>query len=119
MTNTETPEPLTPERIFELEVMLAKMHEASDTFYGLAQRTRCHPFIEFTGLMNEYIKVCRSSLGRGIDFAEANTHNGLALHMEQYEAAYLAEKFECIFGPTMRAHPKVHATFARAIGLKS
>jgi hypothetical protein len=81
----------------ELRAMLDAMQRASDAFYLAATRTNVHGFIEFTGLMNEYIKICRHALAKGQDFTLANTHSGRSLSMEHYEAAYLAEKLQCIF----------------------
>jgi len=37
---------------------LDAMAQASGAFYAAAIRIGNHPFIEFTGLMNEYIKIC-------------------------------------------------------------
>lgn len=70
-------DPMTDERKRELKVALEKMQAVSDRFYNGAIHTGCHPFIEFCGLINEYINVCRRSLEAGIDFADANTHVGL------------------------------------------
>lgn len=83
---------------------LEKMHAASGNFYAAAVRTNCHVFIEFTGLMNEYIKVCTAMTAAGdTSWMSANTHSGVPLKMESYELDYLAEKLDCIYGPTMKA----------------
>jgi hypothetical protein len=89
------------------EEALNKMRAASSAFYGAAVRTGVHAFIEFTGLMNEFIAVCENTPG----FMDANTHNGGALNVEAFQAAYLAEKLDCIYGPTFRKHPEL----ARAV----
>lgn len=81
----------------ELVVMLRRMREASAVFYGMAVNTRCHPFIEFTGLMNEYIKCCELAAEQGIDFADCNTHSGQQLPMPGHAVDYVNEKLECIF----------------------
>ena len=83
----------TPERT----VMLRRMREASNVFYRLAVQAGCHPFIEFTGLMNEYINCCESADRSGIDFADCNKHAGQNLPMHQHEIDYVNEKLECIF----------------------
>jgi hypothetical protein len=97
----------------EMEAMLRKMEAASLQFYEAARRTGCHPFIEFTGFMNEYIKICRDSLNQGVEFPRSNTHTGLALPMKPHQAEYIAEKFDCIFGPSFRTHPQLKQIFDR------
>lgn len=81
----------------EREKALKQMQAASDSFYYAAVRIGVHPFIEFTGLMNEYIKVCREAHAKGIDFSECNTHSGIDLPMHPWEVNYVNEKLECIF----------------------
>ncbi len=80
---------------------IAKMELASSAFYYAAMRTGNHAFIEFTGLMNEYIKICRRAVEEGIDFMMANTHSGMVLPIETHHVAYLAEKLDCIYGPSL------------------
>lgn len=81
----------------EREVMLEKMHAASGSFYAAACRIGNHPFIEFTGLMNEYINVCQTAHDKGIDFTQCNTHSGMFLPMKEHNINYVNEKLECIF----------------------
>lgn len=81
----------------EREKALKEMQAASDEFYHKAQRIGNHPFIEFTGLINEYIKLCENAHEQGIDFSECNTHNGMNLPMESFQVSYINEKLECIF----------------------
>lgn len=81
----------------EGDEILHAMQQASDAFYKSAVAVRCHPFIEFTGLMNEYIKACEDAHADGIDFTECNTHSGRELPMKDYQVAYVNEKLECIF----------------------
>lgn len=101
----------------EREPMLAGMQEASNAFYYAAIRIGCHPFIEFAGLMNEYIKLCQQAHKAGIDFTNANAHSGNALPMEDYNAEYLAEKLECIYGPTLQQNLKLRRAFLVRLGL--
>lgn len=101
----------------ELLDMLAKMDAASRLFYSLAVRAGCHGFIEFTGLMNEYINVCRQTLEAGQDFTLSNTHAEKPLVIQDYQISYFAEKFDCIFGPTLRAHPESRKILAKMLGL--
>lgn len=88
----------TPE---QQKTMLAGMRAAAKDFYVAAALTQCHAFVEFAGLMNEYIKICARALEQGKDFTETNIHTGEALTIEAYEAAYLREKLECIFGTSL------------------
>ena len=81
----------------ELAKMIEQMKALSDMFYLNVTHIGNHPFIEFTGLMNEYIKVCANALEAGIDFSECNTHKSFKLPMEPFEKAYINEKLECIF----------------------
>jgi hypothetical protein len=99
----------------ELEDMLTKMEAASSVFYGLAVRSGCHAFIEFTGLMNEFIKVCRQTMDAGIAFAFSNTHNDTPLVVHPYNMQYMAEKLDCIFGPVFRASPEMRDVFLNAM----
>jgi len=97
----------------ELQGMIDRMHEVSDAFYAGAFRAGCHGFIEFCGLMNEYIKVCQQSLDGGVDFSSANTHSEKPLVVHGYNINYIVEKIDCIFGPTIRANPEARAAFQR------
>jgi hypothetical protein len=87
----------------EREVMLDQMRRASDAFYYLAARTHCHPFLEFTGLMNEYIGLCQKAHALGIDFTMTSIHTGKALPIEDHHIAYLGEKLGCIYGSSLDA----------------
>ena len=79
------------------EVCLRKMRETSDAFYRAAFKIGNHAFVEFCGLMNEYIKICQENHERGIDFTNCNTHCSERMVVRPYEMAYLREKLECIF----------------------
>jgi len=86
--------PQTPEEI--LEAMKAVSHN----YYREAIATNCHTFIEFTGLMNEYIKICERNLKqRGVDFTKTSVHNPgqPKLQIEDWELAYINDKLRCIF----------------------
>jgi hypothetical protein len=95
----------------ELQEMIDKMKTASRLFYSLAQGTGVHQFIEFTGFMNEYIKICEQALAKGIDFTETSTHTGTPLPMHDYEAAYIGEKFGCIFETAFNNDPALKEAF--------
>lgn len=110
-------EELTAERRAELEDVLAKMQKASLSFYGDAVLIGCHPFIEFTGFMNEYIAICRAALEQGIDFTEVSAHHGGELPMKIHHARYLGEKFGCIFSSTFGTDPKLLEVFLNSADL--
>ncbi|KQO27201.1 hypothetical protein [Acidovorax sp. Leaf78] len=81
----------------EREVALQRMERAADEFYRSAVQIGNHPFIEFAGLMNEYITACRQAHAQGIDFSQCSKHNGMALPLHPVMSDYINEKLECIF----------------------
>jgi hypothetical protein len=92
------PDAYTPE---QRAVMILKMKLASGTYYRDAVGTGVHAFIEFNGLMNEFIQVCERAQSAGQDFTMANTHSGQALPVHPHNLTYLAEKLNCIYGPAL------------------
>jgi hypothetical protein len=76
---------------------LNRMWRAANQFYQAATETECHTFIEFTGLLREYCKVCQENLARGIDFRELNGHTSQRMELQAYEIDYFNEKLNCIF----------------------
>ena len=104
-----------PIDMLEVARLIREMEAASSAFYRTAQRIGVHPFLEITGFMAEIIKLFRNSAAMGIDFTMATAHNEMPLNIEPYEAAYLGEKFDCIFGPTFRANKRAWSIFKRAI----
>ena len=95
----------------ELEAMLTGMRQASSAFYAMAFKIGCHPFIEFTGLMNEYIQMCSNALAQGQDFTETSIHGGgQPLPMQAHHRAYLDEKLQCIYGYSLQALTVADAT---------
>lgn len=99
----------------DLTDMIAKMNDVTKSFYAAATQTGCHGFIEFCGLMGEYVKMCEFSLENGIDFATANTHNERPLAAAPHQIAYIVEKLDCIFGPAIRSNPETKAAFASLV----
>ncbi len=83
------------------EGCLRSMRQASAMFYRAAVTAGNHAFIEFTGLMNEYINLCEAAHAAGIDFTCANKHNE-HLPWEDHHKQYLNEKLECIYGVTFK-----------------
>ena len=81
----------------EREVAICEMKQASDGFYRMAIAINVHQFIEFCGLMNEYINACEHAHKSGIDFSECNGHNSQLLPMESFMIHYVNEKLNCIF----------------------
>ena len=81
----------------ERTTALAEMQLVSNDFYARAAKIGVHPFIEFCGLMNEYIKCCEYAHKQGIDFSECNKHTGEHLPMQPFAVGYINEKLECIF----------------------
>lgn len=88
----------------ELRAMLLGMRRASHDFYRSAALIGHHAFIEFAGLMHEYIVLCECALARGDDFTETSVHGGKAvLPMEEHHRRYLSEKLACIYGKSLEA----------------
>lgn len=91
------------------------MRKVALAFYPQAANTHVHAFIEFCGLMQKFIDICEQTSKKGLDFNESNTHTGEALAVAAHDVRYLAEKFDCIFGPTL-ADPKMRQVFLEAMG---
>jgi hypothetical protein len=88
---------MTPKRFFELHEILGSMRKISHSFYQSAFALGNHPFIEFTGIINEYIKECESCLSLGVDFTNCNAHSGHKFPLPTHSKLYIEEKLECIF----------------------
>lgn len=89
----------------ELRVCVKGMEAASALFYAAAIRTGNHAFIEWTGLINEYIKLCEAAAAQGIDFRFLNIHCGKHLPMRPHNLHYIQEKLDCIYGLDVLASP--------------
>jgi hypothetical protein len=94
---------LSPERQQELHQICDQMQAVSKEFYVRATHIGNHAFIEFCGLMNEYIKACRDAIAKDVDFTQANVHTGKPLPLTDYQLDYIAEKFSCIYGESFAA----------------
>lgn len=68
----------------------------TDRFYIAARALEFHAFLEFAGLMREFIRISRDPAGG----------------CREYHAQYIGEKFGCIFG-RMLAHPPQFQAFLR------
>lgn len=75
----------------------------------------CHLFIEFTGLLNQYIELCQRARAKEIDFAQCNRHTGSKVPMDGRDIDYLREKLECIFSGQI----EINATAAPGTAKKS
>jgi hypothetical protein len=95
----------------ERERMLARMTEIKDSFYAAAQRAGHHQFLEFAGLMSEYIKACERMHRAGVDFGTVD------VDLKEHEAEYIAEKLDCIFGQAL-VDKKTRAAFLGALAAK-
>lgn len=93
---------LTECRKEELRNICRRMQSVSNTFYSGAVGTGNHAFIEFCGLMNEYIKACFDSIEQGVDFTNCNVHSGIALPLAPYQLDYIREKFDCIYSGSFK-----------------
>ena len=76
----------------EREQALRAMRASADAFYRSAVQIGVHPFIEFAGLMNEYLLACAQAHAQGIDFSECNRHSGQALPLHPVMSDYINEK---------------------------
>lgn len=95
----------------EREEMLKEMDRASKIFYGLAQKTNVHQFLEVTGFLNELTKAYRRMHEEGKDFGTEH------LEMKPYEMEYIADKIDCIFGEAL-ADKKNREAFMDALAKK-
>ncbi len=95
----------------ELLAIAKEMDGLVSKFYWACFRagmgTKCHPFLEFNGIMSKYVNLCTDAAHAGFAFPAASVHSSVALPMKQHDVAYFAEKFSCIFGPFFVAHPEM------------
>jgi len=91
----------------ELQTILDGMQAISVLFYGMAQKVGFHEFLEFTGFLNEHIKLCQQALAAGLDFTQAGPP------IQSYEAAYIGEKFGCIFRESFAGKGEAIEAFCR------
>lgn len=110
----DKPEELVPPE--RREQMLKEMNELIEAFYWRAFKIGCHPFIEFCGVMGEYLKVAEQAHKEGIDFTNTTAHSGYPLPIQPYNARYLGEKLGCIYGPSLQ-QPENRQEFLQALGL--
>ncbi len=80
----------------EIEDLLRGMEAAKMGFYRNAVLLNWHPFVEFAGLMKEYINILHDTYREGREWSEP-------LQLKPYQIDYIAEKLDCIFGGQLRA----------------
>lgn len=96
------------------EQKLAQMRYAIDSFYSFAQVTEVHTFLEFAGFMSEYVKQCAKMHELGKDFV---TEPIELCESPEHAAAYIGEKLNCVYGPTLREPANLRA-FLAALGVE-
>jgi hypothetical protein len=103
----------------ELTALVTRMDGVALATYGVffhaGMGSEAHAFIEFNGLIAEYVQICRLCAERGIDFRHLNTHTGGALPVEVHHMEYIGEKLACIFGPAIKANPAARDALKRAL----
>jgi hypothetical protein len=80
----------------ERELLLTAMRAAAGQFYADAVRIGYHQFVEFTGLLNEHIRICERAHQEGKDFSTCG-----ALPVENHHLKYIGEKLNCIYGDSL------------------
>ncbi len=97
---------------------IRKMRAINSDFYAMvfsaSMGSRCHAFVEFCGLQAKFIDMCEAALNQGIEFAFANQHGSVSWPLDTHHAAYLGEKFQCIYGFALGPNPELRQTFLEA-----
>lgn len=99
----------------ELQAIALKMRDVANIVYRL-QSCEVHAFIEFNG-MQKYVDLCGRAADAGVDFTMFNTHNDRAFTVHEHDIEYLAEKFDCIFGPLFRRNLVLWDLFKKKLEL--
>lgn len=103
----------------ELQRLVKDMGGVAESTYWLffhaGMGSRCHAFLEFNGLISQYVKIAQRAAAAGIDFTQANVHNQTPLPVEIHDLEYLAEKIRCIFGPLIDANPEARELFKKKL----
>jgi hypothetical protein len=99
--------------------LISKMEKIANDLYWRMFRdnvgTYCHPYIEFCGLLNKYVGLCRQAHAQGLDLSLMSEHHGVPLPAAEHDVMYVAEKLRCIFGPTLRSDPRLAKAFCDAL----
>jgi hypothetical protein len=88
----------------ECAALLHAIRNTSQMFYSRAQLIGVHTFIEFTGLINEYINLCQWAMEHDIDFRHINVHSCVEMNLPTHDVQiqYIGKKFACIFSPWLQ-----------------
>lgn len=82
----------------EMRAMIRSMRDINSRFYAEVFHGGVpHAFIEFCGVQGEFINMCDLMLAQGIEFPLVNRHGSTQFQVHDFQAAYLGEKFGCIF----------------------
>lgn len=103
----------------ELSDLVNKMQDVADSVYAMFFHTgmgaQAHAFLEFNGLLQKYVGICRSAAQVGIDFRHLNRHTGKALPIADHDVTYLVEKLDCIFGEALRSNERFKQIFMEGL----
>jgi len=108
-------DPETKRRAAIIQDMKMLRSATYNMFFKENMASKCQAFMEINGLISKYVELCEAANEAGIDFTVAHKHNAQALPVAAHDIAYLAEKIECLFGPTLRAHPEAWPAFLRVL----
>jgi len=83
----------------DYEKMIGSLQEIANSHYRESVQSGIHAFIEHTGIMNEHLKLLRDAARAGLQVEHVNVHGSERFPMAAHQAAYIGEKFACIFAP--------------------
>lgn len=104
-----------PYSIEDLLKICRKMDAVVEKIYPMMTSCEVHPFVEFNGLMREYVVICRILARSGVAFPFASNHGTMAVEVPDYTIEYMAEKLGCIFAPMIRGNPRAKDILVRAL----
>jgi hypothetical protein len=84
--------------------ILATADKAVEAFYwhlyGQHIGSRFHAFIEWCGVLSEYLKMVKDS---GVEPCALNTHSRVGCAVPEHQLLYMAEKLNCILAPFLNS----------------
>lgn len=89
-------------------------------FYAASANIGVHPVIEFTGLLRTYTAQIKVAVKSGVPLHEiSGVHGDRTLPFSAGQAAYIAEKLDCIWGESFRQDQEAaRALFDKLLGEK-
>lgn len=89
-------------------------------FYAASASIGVHPVIEFTGLLRIYTAQIKAAVKSGVPLHEiSGVHGDRALLFSAGQAAYVAEKLDCIWGESFRQDEQAaRSVFDQLLGEK-